>query len=198
MIHRSSELEPPPAEAQGAGPAETGPAGAEPRQRPLPLLLLDVDGVLSLFGFDHATPPPGSFHSVEGMPHFISVPAGERLRQLEVAFELAWASGWEERANEHLTPLLRLTGELPVVRFARDSRPGSSLRAHWKLDAIDAYAADRPLAWLDDAFNDACERWAAQRSAPTLLVRTDPAVGLTDEHAQRLLRWAAKLRQGSA
>jgi hypothetical protein len=161
--------------------------------RPLPLLLVDVDGVLSLFGFDATDPPAGSFHSVEGIPHFISRGAGEQLRALNERFELVWASGWEERANEHLRPLLALPREFPFLSFARDSRAGHSLRAHWKLDAIDAYAPRRPLAWIDDAFNEACEQWALEREAATLLVRTDPAVGLTPAHAQDLHAWAMAL-----
>jgi hypothetical protein len=66
-----------------------------------------------------------------------------------------------------------------------------SMRAHWKLAAVNAYAAaERPLAWVDDAFDRSCERWAASRSAPTLLIATEPAVGLTEAHTKRLLSWA--------
>jgi hypothetical protein len=64
---------------------------------------------------------------------------------------------------------------------------------HWKLGAIAEYAGDRPLAWIDDAFNAACYDWADAREAPTLLVRTDPAVGLVEEHAARLRAWAERL-----
>lgn len=160
----------------------------------VPLLLVDVDGVLSIFGFDTHRPPPGSFHSVEGIPHFISRHAREQLLSLRERFELVWATGWEDRANEHLRPLVGLPHELPVLSFARGSSTGQSLRAHWKLDAIDGYAAGRPLAWIDDAFNEACERWAAERAAPTLLVHTDPAIGLTAAHTRELDAWAATLR----
>ena len=34
-------------------------------------------------------------------------------------------------------------------------------------------------------------RWAAGRSAPTLLVSTDPFIGLTDEHVDELVGWSA-------
>ncbi len=101
-----------------------------------------------------------------------------------------WASGWEEKANEHLPHLLGLPPELPFLRFERSV--GRS-NAHWKLDAIGAYAAGRPLAWIDDAFNPACHDWAGERSSPTLLVQTDPQVGLTEPEAQRLVAWAREL-----
>lgn len=160
-----------------------------------PLLMLDIDGVISLFGFPLRDPPPGRFHAIEGVPHYLSATAPGQLALLAGVFELVWASGWEERANDHLPHLLGLPGPLPFLSFDRKTAAGSSMSAHWKLDAIDAYAAKRPLAWVDDAFNEACERWAASRSAPTLLVRTEPAVGLSEGHATQLIEWAkARLR----
>ena len=36
-----------------------------------PLLLIDVDGVISLFGFDPARPPDGNFQNVDGIAHFL-------------------------------------------------------------------------------------------------------------------------------
>jgi hypothetical protein len=61
---------------------------------------------------------------------------------------------------------------------------------HWKLAAIDAYAGARPLAWIDDCLDAACHAWVATRAAPTLLVQTDAAVGITAGHVQKLVRWA--------
>src|SRR6185437_11010106 len=48
---------------------------------PRPLLLIDVDGVISLFGFDHAAPPAGRYQLVDGITHFLSVRVGEHLRR---------------------------------------------------------------------------------------------------------------------
>jgi hypothetical protein len=75
-----------------------------------------------------------------------------------------------------------------------ERNPGRG-HAHWKLAAIEAHAGDRPVAWVDDALDDACEEWAATRAAtaPTLLLRTNPAVGLTDDGVAELLSWAAAL-----
>ena len=50
---------------------------------------------------------------------------------------------------------------------------------------------------LDDALNDACREWADARSAPTLLVETDPTRGLTDREAQQLSAWAHALSERS-
>jgi hypothetical protein len=150
-----------------------------------PLLMVDIDGVISLFGFAMDARPRGAFHSIDGIPHFLSAAAGEHLLALSLSFELVWASGWEEKANEHLPRLLGLP-TLPFLNFERS--PGKA-NAHWKLDAIESYAEGRALAWLDDAFNEACHAWAAARAAPTLLVSTAPAHGLTARETEQLEAW---------
>jgi hypothetical protein len=62
--------------------------------------------------------------------------------------------------------------------------------AHWKIAAVDEYAWNRPAAWIDDSLDERCQAWAQSRSEPTLLVETNAAVGLTDEHVERLIAWA--------
>ena len=171
------------------------PAGSRP------LLLVDIDGVISLFGFPPSARPEGAFHSIDGIPHFLSTNAARHLLDLVSIFELVWASGWEEKADEHLPHLLGLPRALPCLSFRRDmhgmagadaeAEGTGTTRAHWKLDAIEAFAGPhRPLAWIDDAFNDACHEWAKARLAPTLLVRTEPHEGLTQREAMQLTAWA--------
>ena len=156
--------------------------------------MVDIDGVLSLFasGWQGRDPSEGSFHSIEGIPHFLSASAAAHLLDLRSDFELVWASGWEDRANDHLPHLLGMPPELPFLRFARQV---GRANAHWKLEAIDRYAAGRALAWVDDALNDACHEWADRRPAPTLLVQTRPERGLTSDEAETLRRWARSLPQ---
>jgi hypothetical protein len=169
-----------------------------PQGRGKPLLLLDIDGVISLFGFDLDECPPGTWHAVEGIAHFLSSAAAGHLQVLDEWFETWWCSGWEEKADEHLPALLGLRS-YPHLSFGRNGAgamqgaAAGSTPGHWKLAAIDAQAADRPLAWVDDTIDAACEAWAAARPAPTLLVLTDPAVGLVDEHVERLVGWAKRL-----
>lgn len=155
-----------------------------------PLLLVDIDGVISLFGGEIGS-TEGSFHSIDGIPHFLSSTAAAHLLDLATHFELVWASGWEERANEHLPHLLGLPAALPFLRF---ERAVGRANPHWKLEAIDAYARQRPLAWIDDALNAACHEWAQARSAPTLLVGTAPERGLTSRERDLLVAWARELQ----
>jgi hypothetical protein len=168
----------------------------EPHPRPagkarLPLLLVDVDGVISLFGFDAGQPPPGQWQLVDGVAHFLSTAVGGHLGRLAASFELAWCTGWEEKANEYLPLALGLAGPLPHLSFT-GAIP--QVAGHWKLETIDRYAgADRPVAWVDDAHDEHCRAWANGRPGPTLLITTDPAVGLTEEQVIRLLAWASAL-----
>jgi hypothetical protein len=166
-----------------------------PHMQDKPLLFVDIDGVISLWGFDSNARPAGAFHNVDGIIHFLSSDAGIHLLALAEHFALVWCSGWEEKAEEHLPHALALPGGLPFLTFARN--PGRA-NGHWKLAAIEAYAGPRrPLAWIDDAHDDACRAWAAARGAPTLLVATTPAVGLRAVHAERLTAWATALARAA-
>jgi hypothetical protein len=166
-----------------------------------PILFVDVDGVISLFGFpqgyglaageapfEHA--PPGRLHNVNGVVHYISSESGSRLRRLAARFDLVWATGWEETANEHLPALLELPGELPYLSFDGRVQAGP---AHWKIEAIGEYAGARPFAWIDDRIDPTCHDWAGEHPAPTLLIETTSAFGMLEEHVTLLLHWAEGL-----
>jgi len=163
--------------------------------------MIDIDGVISLFGgggtgigagIDPYTRPEGIFRSIDGIPHFLSSVAAAHLLTLAADFDLVWCSGWEEKAEEYLPHLLGLPAGLPFLRFERGRGAGSSIDGHWKLAAIEAYAGTRALAWIDDAFDASCHAWAEERSAPTLLVQTAPEQGLTAREAKLLAEWATR------
>src|SRR5581483_1669794 len=150
-------------------------------------------GVISLFGFDPARPPDGTFQFVDGIAHFLSAEAAGHLLELSRWFEPAWCTGWEEKANEYLPGALGLPGSWPHLELGG---LGSGAARHWKLDAIERYAGElRPVAWIDDAHDERCRSWAADRPGPTLLVGTDPAVGLTSEQVRELVAWAQTLAE---
>ena len=156
-----------------------------------PVLYVDVDGVISLWGFDPNERPPGAFTVVDGIPHFLSSEAGAHLLDLSGTFDLVWCTGWEEKANEHLAPALGLPTPLPYLSFDAARGAGHTTPGHWKLAALEAHAGSRAIAWIDDAFNEACWQWARLRSAPTLLVETTPSVGMVAEHRDRLAAFGA-------
>jgi hypothetical protein len=155
-----------------------------------PILAVDVDGVISLFGFEEAPDrATARFELVDGMVHCISLVAGERLLRLSEQFELVWATGWEDKANDYLPGILGLP-ELPYLSFGGAARFGS---AHWKLGPLEEYASGRAVAWIDDNFNEGCYEWAEKREEPTLLVPTEPHLGLEEAHVEALRSWAVSL-----
>jgi hypothetical protein len=153
-----------------------------------PLLLVDVDGVLSLFGphVDRVQTTPAL---IEGIPHLLSRRAAVLLVRLAATYDCVWCTGWEDRADGHLPHLLGLPAGWPHLVFT--DRPQEA--AHWKLAAIDAHAGPgRRIAWVDDAHDERCRAWARERPGPTLLVTTDPSTGLTEAHADQLEAWALR------
>ncbi|MFJ4675087.1 MULTISPECIES: HAD domain-containing protein [unclassified Kitasatospora] len=156
-----------------------------------PLLYLDVDGVLN-----PVFPSPDDdfdAHTLLGYSVLLSPRHGDWLRELADRYELVWATTWEERANEHIAPLLGLP-ELPVVVFSGyvpqpgDPRvPLMELFSAAKWAPILRHAQGRPFAWVDDCIPPRLVRRSVLR-ADRLLLPVDPAQGLQREHVERLLR----------
>ncbi|MGE5414270.1 MAG: hypothetical protein ACM3NW_08845 [Syntrophomonadaceae bacterium] len=153
-----------------------------------PILAVDIDGVVSLFGFEE-TPPGVRFQLVDGFVHCLSLDAAGRVRRLEEHFELVWASGWEDKANYYLPAALGLP-ELPHLSFDGAARAGT---AHWKLAPLDAYCRGRAMAWIDDNLDESCYEWARRRPEPTLLVPTESHRGLGEAETEALADWARAL-----
>jgi hypothetical protein len=153
--------------------------------RRLPLLLLDVDGVLNPFGADRC---PSGYEEFDFFPDEEPVRLcrahADWLRELGERFELAWATGWGAEANHLLAPVLQLP-QLPVIGF-----PPIPFEPREKVPAIARYVGSRPTAWIDDALTPEARAWATAREVPTLLIDVDPAEGLTHAVVLRLLRWA--------
>jgi hypothetical protein len=168
--------------------------GSRRRQSPpadngKPILAVDIDGVISLFGFEDQPQEAGAeMELIDGALHCISMPAGERLGRLAEQYEIVWATGWE-RGGERISQLLNLP-DWPALSFKGAARFGS---ADWKLEPLGRYAQGRPLAWIDDSLDEACYAWARSRPEPTLLVDAEPDHGLQEVHVEALLGWARSL-----
>lgn len=185
------------------------------------LLLLDVDGPLNPYaarrsdrrGYRRyrATQDGGWTRGITlrptGRPVWLHPGHGPLLRAFaqDTGLELVWATAWQHAANERVAPAIGLD-TLPVIEFPeadvvvqengwRSWRPGGG----WKWPGVTAFAAGRPLAWLDDEHDGAdyaLARAAFQRDredSPTLLCHVDPRHGLRDQHLEKIRNWAADL-----
>lgn len=158
-----------------------------------PLLCLDVDGVINLLDVAPGDVSGGvRFELIDGVPFALVAGIRDRLARLQAVTEPVWVTGWGARANRALAPVLGLD-PLPEVEF---TQPGGRHNAYWKVEGVDEFAGRRPLAWLDDSFDDRCLKWAQRRERaghPTLLVPVDPASGLSDDEVSRIVAWSQDL-----
>jgi hypothetical protein len=119
------------------------------------------------------------------------------LAELGEVFELAWATTWGHQANTYLSPLLGL-GDLPVVEF---NEPNYELVrrnyiAEWKWDNIVPFAGGRPFVFVDDRAARVATNFPMRLGATQAAL--DAPMGLTREHVDALLRFAATLAPGVA
>ncbi|WP_326550504.1 HAD domain-containing protein [Micromonospora sp. NBC_01813] len=149
-----------------------------------PLLFLDVDGVLNPFD-DTICPCGFTEHDLFPGEELVRINPthGMWITELSAVFDLIWATSWNDDANRLLAPLLRIP-VLPVLTM-----PPPPFDPSAKVPLIAAHAQRRPTAWIDDAHTIEARDWAEKRNAPTLLITTDPAIGLTRESVDHLLTW---------
>lgn len=159
-----------------------------------PLLFLDVDGVIN------ACPPLKGVETFEAQGYPICVPPGtkERIARLLEVFEPVWATTWRKDAHPHFAEAIGVDEDPPWPHI--DGPHGA-----WKLPAIINYASEirlsgpaihRPWLWIDDD-----GKWEMQEhgiwhdKVKTLVICPDTGRGLTDEHVEEALAFAAKLDQ---
>lgn len=90
----------------------------------LPLLLLDVDGVLNLYAAP-CCPPGYTEHELFPGEEAVRVCAahGQWLAELAIRFQLVWATAWGAEANRLIDTCLRwaegIAGESPRARSGK-------------------------------------------------------------------------------
>ena len=177
---------------------DSSPARAEGER---PLLMVDIDGVISLFGVRAAgegrnrrptrARVQGIFRAIDGIPTS-SPRRPPHIRRASPSYDLVRCSGWEEKAGS------TAASARPARRAAVPALQRRARRLRGTLDrrALEArrdrpYAGGRALAWSTTPSTASCHAWAERRPAPTLLVQTEPTRATALE-ARLLAEWAPR------
>lgn len=169
-----------------------------------PLVCLDVDGVLNVLDENSDAWEDWRTTEVDGWDVTVSDELARRLERLDA--QRVWLTTWEHDANRHLVSFLGWQEQLPVLTSdlrahtyddeARNipavrQKLGHSWWKWWSLEAILNYADMDPhhlgvklppaLVWVDDDLKywPEARDWAACLPIPSLLIRPQPAHGVT-------------------
>jgi hypothetical protein len=165
-----------------------------------PLILLDVDGAISADAMGAPEANGYVSHITTSGTAVLSEAVNASIAALAVHGDLVWLTGWNERANQCLSPLMGLP-ELPVLdteELKRTVHQMPPFPEHtWKLPVVREHVADtRSVAWIDDQIGDDVIVWANERSGSTLLVVVGATRGLHSDQLDQLDSWVAEPTPG--
>lgn len=159
-----------------------------------PLIILDVDGVLSPLRSMRRESTWGDWGTCPGAQ--VRVPVSEAMGRAlgQLPGEIVLCSDWGTRASVVSEALG--WGEVPALRRELPSR------WWWKLDAVRAFLGARPrrpIAWVDDELRNHPEAaaWMMRAGVPALLLSPDPREGVTPEDVDRLMAFCRDCREPS-
>ncbi len=148
-----------------------------------PVLLLDVDGVLSSPGPNAGEKIvfPWRGYNVPFWPKKTALPL---MRMAWELFDVYWLTGWRDSAN-----LISDWAGLPHRPILDDCR-GPDWKAWAAADAFCDW--DGPVAWIEDGFSDEVRELAGPRG--WFLVRTNFYIGATEGDLEKLRLYAMELQ----
>lgn len=176
-----------------------------------PMLMLDIDGVLNLFGGRGTADMPlvqstdihiaGSF--------VVRVPEGtlSRIERLSEWFDIHWFTMWNENAERSFAPVVGLPffPYLKVDWFAgenvlRERHPENwrdVSRVLWtaKTPLVPGHANGRPFIWVDDDTTLVDTAWLRQHpdvNENFMIITVDPWEGLTENTVRQAIAWATQ------
>lgn len=165
---------------------------------PKPVMFLDVDGVLNAFRKSPWAETTKTRVYPSGYEHGLLIQTspllGQRLLELEV--DIHWLTTWREEANVHISPLVGLPQDLPVVQWDRKLGEGWSITG--KGQAINQWREenpDHPFIWVDDEHlgDPLGVIPVVDDRGDHLIVGPHGAEGLLPEHIGQIEDWVLNL-----
>lgn len=160
-----------------------------------PYLLIDVDGVLSPFGWDK---PLAGYRQIDHTYHlWLNDQHGDWIKSLMPHFDPVWATWWHHSANTYISPELGLP-PFPVIEFDSIKLVRYSLKSlrTWKLPSVVDFVGDRPFAWIDDDLGEDVFAFAEERNMQgiaTMPIKPRSSEGMTEEHIVTLEEFSESL-----
>lgn len=164
-----------------------------------PVLLLDVDGVLSPYSSTFAT--WGDWVQPEGVKMRLPLSRTMGTALLETGCAIEWLTTWGEEANRLIAPHLgwpakRVWRRLEVPGGVTVSVDGPNGWWKWRWAQVRS-ASGEPLIWVDDEIarrrleDPRIDEWLDGLEQPILLVSCDPYVGLTEADILEITEFVA-------
>ena len=164
-----------------------------------PILFLDVDGPLNLWGRAgrRILNPLLSSRLVRlkedgslNVNLVFSRLLGARLRGLAKHYEICWATSWNQWANQYLSPLLGIPQDLPWLNC-----PNGDPRS--KFSEVITSAETNSFAWVDDFLTEEVAEALQEKLHPAqsaLLISPHIMCGI-DHEVAHLLKWFSKMQE---
>ena len=153
-----------------------------------PLILLDVDGVISgSNGGNKAYWKDVKHKTFDGYSIYYSPTVITKINQWSQVAEIRWLTNWDERARKMLAPALGIN----EFELARD--PALDLRKDQAAFNCIQMTPSRPLIWIDDEVLYYSKKPVAPVPASfwdsrdrTLLIAPEEYVGLIPQHLEKI------------
>lgn len=158
----------------------------------MPVVALDVDGVLSPLG------PPSrawsDWRDAPGAGFALPLSAAMAARLAALPARRVWLTSWEHSANTTVAPALDWA---PLEVLESGGRAATARIRWWKLRALLAWLATQPalpgLVWIDDDLihHPSARRHLDDVGVPYLLVSPQRSTGLSSPQLRRIETFVA-------
>lgn len=155
-------------------------------------IILDIDGVFNPFMGTNLPSKGYTLYRKVWISWALNVALHvPMLRRLEEHADVIWGSNWGAESNALAGWLHMKECNYPHIpmSYGTTSNPDET----WKLESISSWVemntnSEDLIVWVDDELHADAFEWAEQRGN-VLVIKTDPAVGLTEAEADKAVQF---------